>query len=204
MSLLKKNTFDISDKANCKTSPKEMHSYEEQHETVTNFKTETANVKDTSSTLTKFSETTGFAINENVWGKSELNMTYMVAGVGFVVFLLLILIVIQLFRKPGYAKRKSLTKTLTVNQLDGELTNRNHNRNDQNYLEILGSQQINHSYQHAEAVYLELDDCAEQMETPTYSNTTTYIECQTNHLQFKQLNSLETRNEYVNSQHNDF
>lgn len=196
-------TFNISDKASCKTSPKDMHSYEELQETVTDFKSETTNVKDNSNTLSTFSETTEFTINGNVWKESELNMTYMVAGVGFVVVLLLILIVIQLCRKTGYAKRNSLTKTLTVNQPENELTNRTHNRNIQIYLDISGSQQMNHSYQDAEAMYLELDDYAEEMETPTYSNTT-QIECQTNHLQLKHLNSLETRNEYMNSEQNEF
>lgn len=68
-------------------------------QTVNDFKSETTNVKDTSSTLSTFSGTSGLAIEENLWEKGELNMTYVVAGVGFFVSVLLIIIVIQLCKK---------------------------------------------------------------------------------------------------------
>lgn len=119
----KKMTFNIADKVNSKPSSKKMYSSREQLQTVKDFKSETTNVKDTLSTLSLFSETSGFAIKENFSKKGKLSMTYLVAGVGFVVSVLLILIVIQLCRKHGYAKRKALTKNQTVNKPDVGLTN---------------------------------------------------------------------------------
>lgn len=126
-----------------------------------------------------------------MWEKGELNMTYVVAGVGFVVSVLLILIVIQLCRKPGYAKREALTKKLTVNKLDDELANQTHFNNNQTYLESSFPQQRNHLY--LDPVYYELDDCAAQMEIPTYSNAMTNTECKTDPLKLSYLNSRETK-----------
>lgn len=46
-----------------------MYSSKEQLQTVNDFKSETTNVKDTSSTLSTLSGTSGFAIEENLWKK---------------------------------------------------------------------------------------------------------------------------------------
>lgn len=102
-------TFNIADKVTRKSSYKRIYSSKEQRQTVHYFKSETTNVKNTLSTLSSFPETSGFAKKKNVT-KSELNITYVVACVGVVVSVLLILIVIQLCRMYGCAKRKSSAK----------------------------------------------------------------------------------------------
>lgn len=170
-------TFNIADEVNSKPSSKNMYSSKEQLQTVNVFKSETTNVKDTLSTLSTFSETSGFAIEENLWKKGELNKTYVVAGVGFVVSVLLILIVIQLCRKPGYAKREALTKKQTVNKPDDGLPNQTHFKSNQKYLEYSSSQQPNHLY--LDPVYYELDECVAPMEIPTYLNVISTTESDT-------------------------
>lgn len=82
---------NITDKVTRKPSSKEMYMYssKEQRQTANDFKSKTTKVKDTSSTLSTFSETSGFAIKENLQTKSELKINYVVAGVGVVyVFLI--------------------------------------------------------------------------------------------------------------------
>lgn len=167
-------------------------------QTVNDFKSETTNVKDTSSTLSTFSGTSGFAIEENLWEKGELNMTYVVAGVGFFVSVLLIIIVIQLSKKKqGYAKRKALTKKTDCKPPDAGLTNQTHFKNNQTNLKASSHQQPNHLY--LDPVYYELDEIAEPMEIPTYSNAITTTECDTDPLKLTYPNFLETKNEYSNS-----
>lgn len=187
-------TFIIAGEVNSKPSSKKMHSSKEQLQTVNDFKSETTNVKDTSSMLSTFSETSRFDTEENIWKKGELNMTYVVAGVGFVVSVLLILIVIQLCRKPWYAKR-ALTKKLTVSKLDDELTNQTHFNNNQKYMKSSFPQQRNHLY--LDPVYYELDDCAAPMEIPTNSNAMTNTECKTDPLKLSYLNSRETKKQSI-------
>lgn len=122
-------------------------------------------------------------------------MTYAVAGVGFVVSVLLILIVMQ---KTGVCKKKSIDKKKqTVNKPDDELTNQTHLRNNQTNLEPSSHQQPNNLY--LDSVYYELDECVAPIEFPTYSNAKTSTESDTDQLKLTYLNSLETKQEYLNS-----
>lgn len=108
--------------------------------------------------------------------------------------MLLLIIVIQLFKKSQSAKRKtSDEQKRNVKKSCDESSSQFQHGGNEDYIEIPSCQQLNHYYRPMDAVYHEIDECVDLMKTPVSSNAANDFKSLTVELQ--NVISLDERND---------